>query len=70
MARIIIILDLHGYADHAIYHVCTHFLFILPYTRRRKNISSELALNPDLLASQVAALTTRPWLLFWKFIII
>ena len=46
------------------------FLLIPEEEKKKKNISSELALNPGPLASQVAALTTRPWLLFWKFIII
>ena len=39
-------------------------LFIPPYTRgEKKNIWSEKELNPGPLASQVTALTTRPWLL-------
>ena len=33
------------------------------YLRREKTFWSELELNPGPLASQVTALTTRPWLL-------
>ena len=37
-------------------------LFLPPYTRgEKKNIWSELELNPGPLASQATALTTRPW---------
>ena len=39
-------------------------LFLPPYTRgEKKNIWSELESNPGPLASQAAALTTKPWLL-------
>ena len=60
---IIIILFYMDTQDHAIYHVWIHFIPTSLYPRRRKNIWSELKLNPGPLASQEIALTTRPWLL-------
>ena len=44
--------------------VSVSITFIPPYTRvEKKNIWSELELNPGPLAPQATALTTRPWLL-------
>ena len=44
--------------------VIGYILFLPSYTRgEKKNIWSELELNPGPLASQATAPTTRPWLL-------
>ena len=49
--------------DYAIYHIWIHFIPTSLYPGREKALWSELESNPDPLASQVSALTTRPWLL-------
>ena len=45
--------------DHAIYHIWIH-LFPTTYARDEKPFGLELESNPDPLASQATALTTRP----------
>ena len=49
--------------DHAIYHVCIHFIPTSLYPRREKTIWSGQESNPGPLASQATTLTARPWLL-------
>ena len=56
--------------DHAIYRVWIHFYSYLLIPEERKNIWSELELNPGPLVSQATTLTTRPWLLGLHFPII
>ena len=55
--------NLHGYARSCNLSCLDPFHSYLLYPRRRKNIWSELESNSGHLASQVTALTTRPWLL-------
>ena len=49
--------------EHAICCVWIHFIPTSFNSGEKKNIWSELGLNPGPLASQATALTTRPWLL-------
>ena len=49
--------------DHAILLCLDPFYYYLLIPEERKNIWSELELNPGPLATQASALTTRPWLL-------